>query len=58
MATFLKKSLSEEQLNKLVEHLSFEQLKMNDAVNNEGGKRVGRLNPEGHFMRKGTPIVQ
>ena len=54
MAKFLDKELSGEQLTKLTEHLRFDNLQQNEAVNNEGGKKMGVMNEDGRFMRKGS----
>jgi len=53
IATFLGKSLTDEQLTKLTEHLGFNKMKNNAAVNNEIGKEFGILKQKGHFIRKG-----
>lgn len=54
VAKFLGKSLSEDQLEKLVQHLTFENLSKNSAVNKEDGKTSGSFHEDGNFMRKGT----
>merc|ERR1712071_348807 len=53
IATFLGKSLTDEQLTKLTEHLGFNKMKNNAAVNNEIGKEFGILKQKGYFIRKG-----
>lgn len=53
VATFLGKSLSDEQLGKLAEHLHFDNFQKNESVNNESGKKTGAMNQDGHFIRKG-----
>ena len=53
MASFLGKSVTEEQLVKLTEHLRFDNFAKNGAVNNEIGKQFGILNQSGNFIRKG-----
>lgn len=53
VATFLGKSLSDEQLEKLAEHLHFDNFQKNESVNNESGKKTGAMNEDGHFIRKG-----
>ena len=53
VAKFLGKQLSEDQLNKLTEHLRFDNFKNNEAVNNEAAKEMGLFNKEGSFIRKG-----
>lgn len=42
-----------EQLDKLTEHLRFDNFKKNEGVNNEAGKKMGIMNLEGNFCRKG-----
>jgi hypothetical protein len=54
VARFLGKSLSEDQLEKLTQHLTFENLSKNSAVNKEDGKTSGSFNENGQFMRKGN----
>ncbi|XP_046437572.1 sulfotransferase 1B1-like [Daphnia pulex] len=53
VATFLDKSLSEEQLKNLKEHLKFDTFSKNESVNMEMAKKLGGFNPDGHFIRKG-----
>lgn len=53
MAAFLGRSLSEDELAKLNEHLSFSNFAMNPMVNNEIPKQFGLLREDGHFIRKG-----
>jgi len=53
VATFLDKTLGEEELAKLTEHLKFDNFKTNESVNNESGKKTGAFNQEGNFIRKG-----
>lgn len=53
VASFLGKSLSEEQLMKLTEHLRVDQFAKNEAVNYEVCKELGFMNNSGHFIRKG-----
>jgi Sulfotransferase domain len=53
LATFLGKSLTDEQLKELTQHLRFDSFSKNEAVNNEIAKEIGFMNPEGHFIRKG-----
>lgn len=50
---FLGKTLSEDQLEKLTRHLTFENLSQNAAVNKEDGKMSGAFHENGNFMRKG-----
>eukprot|EP00112_Aurelia_sp_Birch-Aquarium-sp1_P022566 Seg640.2 transcript_id=Seg640.2/GoldUCD/mRNA.D3Y31 product="hypothetical protein" protein_id=Seg640.2/GoldUCD/D3Y31 len=49
VAKFLGKDLNDEQVGILVEHLSFEKMKTNSAVNKEEFSKADR----GSFMRKG-----
>nr|CAH0099007.1 unnamed protein product [Daphnia galeata] len=53
VATFLGKSLSEEQLTGLREHLKFDKFSKNESVNMEMVRKLGGINPDGHFIRKG-----
>ncbi|EFX76431.1 hypothetical protein DAPPUDRAFT_55135 [Daphnia pulex] len=53
VAAFLGKTLGEEELVKLTEHLKFDNFKTNESVNNESGKKTGAFNQEGNFIRKG-----
>ncbi|XP_046590004.1 luciferin sulfotransferase [Neodiprion lecontei] len=56
-ATFLEKNLTTDQLSSLTEHLSFENMKANPAVNNEhliyGIKKLTQSKVDGKFMRSG-----
>ena len=54
VAAFLGKSMNEEELERLRNHLRFDNFAKNDAVNNEFGKELGIINPTGNFIRKGT----
>lgn len=54
MVNFLGKSLSEEQLSRLTEHLRIDQFVKNEAVNYEVCKELGFMNNTGHFIRKGN----
>jgi len=53
VAAFLGKSMNEEELERLRNHLRFDNFAKNDAVNNEFGKELGIINPTGNFIRKG-----
>lgn len=53
VAAFLGKKLSGEQLVRLTAHLQFENFAKNESVNFEAGKKMGFMNQEGHFIRKG-----
>ena len=54
MAKFLGKSLSDDQLTRLTEHLRFDNFSKNAAVNNEFAKDLGIMKQDGHFIRKGS----
>jgi hypothetical protein len=53
VASFLGKSLTEEQLSKLTQHLRVDQFAKNEAVNYEICKELGFMNNSGNFIRKG-----
>ncbi|KAI9555126.1 hypothetical protein GHT06_017641 [Daphnia sinensis] len=53
VAKFLGKSLSEEQLTDLREHLRFDNFAKNESVNMEAAKQFGGMKMDGHFIRKG-----
>ena len=53
VARFLQKPLTDDQLTRLTEHLRFENLSKNKAVNSESYKEIGLMNTDGHFVRKG-----
>ena len=54
VATFLGKEFEDEKMEALVDHLSFEKMKNNNAVNKEDLKGVSfKANHDGKFMRKG-----
>ena len=53
LAKFLGKEVSKGQLERLKEHLKFESIEKNEAVNNEGSKKSGTMNQDGKFIRKG-----
>lgn len=53
VVNFLGKSLSDEQLDRLVEHLRFDKFTTNDSVNYEICKDLGIMNQTGRFLRKG-----
>ena len=50
--------MTEEQLEKLTEHLRFDKFKQNEAVNGENEKELGFLNTNGNFLRKGKKFDQ
>lgn len=54
VAKFLNKPLSEEKLARLLEHLKFENISKNESVNLENGKKMGFMNQDGHFIRRGN----
>lgn len=54
MVHFLGKSLTEEQLTRLTDHLRIDQFAKNEAVNYEVCKELGIMNNSGHFIRKGN----
>jgi len=51
IATFLGKDLSQDRLR---EHLKFENIEKNEAVNNEHGKKVSYMNEDGKLIPKGN----
>ena len=57
VANFLGKSVTEEQLNKLAEHLRVDNFAKNDAVNFEDWRDTGFMNPGLKFVRKGNIFV-
>jgi len=54
MSKFLDKDLSEDQMDRLREHLQFENVKKNESINMESGKKMGMMNQDGSFIRKGN----
>jgi estrone sulfotransferase len=56
VAAFLNQSPTDEQLDKITEHLRFDNFEKNESVNNEAGKKQGWMNPDGKFIRKGKII--
>ena len=56
VAQFLGKSLTEEKMTKLLEHLKFDNISKNESVNFEIGKKIGFMNQDGAFIRKGKQI--
>jgi malate/lactate dehydrogenase len=55
VAAFLNQTPSDEQLDKITEHLRFDNFEKNESVNNEIGKKLGWMNEDGKFIRKGNP---
>ena len=54
VASFLDKSLTEDQLNLLTEHLRIDTFAKNESANFEVGKKTGLMNLDaGNFVRKG-----
>lgn len=53
ISKFLGKSLSETEVDKLADHLSFKKMKENPAVNKEEFRGMGLYTNEGSFLRKG-----
>ena len=52
VATSLEKSLSDEQLGKLTEHLKFENFQKN-----ESGQKMGAMNEDGRLIRNGRFFI-
>ena len=53
MADFLGKSLTDEQLSQLTEHLRFDNFAKNESVNFSSRKKLGFFEEDGKFIRKG-----
>lgn len=53
ISSFLGKQLTDEQLTKLTQHLSFDKFSKNESVNMEICKDVGCMSSNGKFIRKG-----
>lgn len=53
VAAFLNTPVTEEQIALLKEHLLFDNFAKNESVNYEMPKKLGALNNDGHFIRKG-----
>ena len=53
VSKFLGKELTNENVEAMVDHLSFKKMKNNPAVNKEQAKIAKRFNEEGSFIRKG-----
>ena len=41
-----------------MEHLKFDVMANNESINKESAKKVGAMNPDGKFIRKGTYIIR
>jgi hypothetical protein len=57
VANFLGKPLTEEKMIKLLEHLKFDNISKNESVNFEIGKKIGFMNQDGAFIRKGIQQI-
>ncbi|CAH2240198.1 jg1763 [Pararge aegeria aegeria] len=55
VANFFDKTLSNEQVNKLAQHLDFDNFKKNTSVNLETLQQSGVFRRDGAFIRKGQP---
>lgn len=59
---FLNKNLSEDQIAKLCDHLSFQSMKNNPSVNYEAVVEINRtfdlIPADGEFMRKGKKKIR
>ncbi len=53
VAAFLNQTPTDEQLDKITEHLRFDNFEKNESVNNEPVKKLGLMNLDGKFIRKG-----
>ena len=53
VSKFLNCTLSESEIEKLLDHLDIKNFRNNPAVNNEWGKEMGVMSKEGTFIRKG-----
>jgi hypothetical protein len=54
VVAFLNQTPTDEQLNKITEHLRFDNFEKNESVNNEPVKKLGLMNLDGKFIRKGN----
>ena len=57
VAAFLGKSVTEEQIDLLRNHLHIDTFAKNESANNEVGKAIGMMNKDGKFVRNGRPII-
>lgn len=57
VASFLDKPVTEEQVARLCDHLSFDNFKKNQAVNYENLRELGLLREGYSFMRKGITTI-
>ena len=53
VAAFFNKSFNDEQLSSMTEQLRFENFSENESVNHEHMKKIGVMNTDGRFVRKG-----
>ena len=53
VAAFFNKSFTDQQLATMTEELRFDKFAENESVNNESMKKMGFMNTDGHFIRKG-----
>ena len=53
VANFLDRDFTNEKMARLTEHLSIDHFKLNQSVNYENYKKIGKLNMQGNFIRKG-----
>ena len=58
MAEFLGKHVSDEQVDMIVKHCSFENMRQNNSVNYEWFKDYGVANKGVQFMRKGENVLE
>ena len=57
IASFLNKTLTEEQIEKLVDHVKIDKFAKNDSVNMSMEIKAGLGNPGHTFIRKGKGFV-
>ena len=53
LADFLKKPITEAQVEKLANHLDFANFEHNENVNQNPAKKIGAVTEDGKFIRKG-----
>lgn len=58
ISKFLGKTLTNEQLTKLTEHLRFDNFAKNETVNLDFGKELGFMKNSGNFIRKGKRLFK
>jgi hypothetical protein len=54
VSSFMGKTYNEEQINKLAEHMKFDNFKNNPTVNHQDFVVTGALKEQGKFIRKGN----